>query len=197
MSASPTLTGTVTGAASTWSGNVGIGTTSPAYALDVNGIIRAGANAILCSGCAAGYYQDASNGAYRSILPSSSLSGYYFQSNSGGQTVMYVGLGGGTLGNVGIGTTGPTTALQVNGTVTASSAALGYEIDTANCSNVGSSTWCTAYCTGSKHTLGGACTCSSGYMTWNQVISANSFACITGAACSGTVGTNIVCANIQ
>ena len=37
MSASPTLTGTVTGAASNWSGNVGIGTTNPATTLDVNG----------------------------------------------------------------------------------------------------------------------------------------------------------------
>ena len=35
FSASPTLTGTVTGANSIWSGNVGIGTNSPQYALDV------------------------------------------------------------------------------------------------------------------------------------------------------------------
>jgi hypothetical protein len=37
LSASPTLTGTVTGAASNWSGNVGIGTTSPATKLHVTG----------------------------------------------------------------------------------------------------------------------------------------------------------------
>ena len=40
FSASPTLTGTVTGAASNWSGNVGIGTTAPSNPLSVNGIIQ-------------------------------------------------------------------------------------------------------------------------------------------------------------
>ena len=47
FSASPTLTGTVTGANSNWSGNVGIGTTSPLATLDVAGNISAEGNAIL------------------------------------------------------------------------------------------------------------------------------------------------------
>ena len=40
FAASPTFTGTVTGAASNWSGNVGIGTTAPTSPLTVNGIIE-------------------------------------------------------------------------------------------------------------------------------------------------------------
>ncbi len=36
LSASPTLTGTVTGASSNWSGNVGIGTTTPVVSLDLS-----------------------------------------------------------------------------------------------------------------------------------------------------------------
>ena len=95
----------------TQGGNLGIGTT-PSYALDVNGTIRAGTYALLCTGCLAGYYQDASNGAYRSLNVAGDT-GYYFQSNSGGVTTMYVGLQGTYNGRVGIRTPSPANTLDL------------------------------------------------------------------------------------
>jgi hypothetical protein len=89
-------------------GNVGIGTTSPGYTLDVNGTIRAGSSALLCTNCAAGYYQDTSNGAYRSLGVAGDT-GYYFQNNGGSATTMYIGLQGSYNGVVGIGTSTPWT----------------------------------------------------------------------------------------
>ncbi|HWE48406.1 MAG TPA: tail fiber domain-containing protein [Bryobacteraceae bacterium] len=97
-------------------GNIGIGTTAPQAKLDVagdiraNGTIRAGANAVLGTGIAAGYYQDANNGAYRAF-PNGSA--YYFQSFQGAGTTMFIGLQGTYGGRVGIGTTTPSVPLEV------------------------------------------------------------------------------------
>ncbi len=85
------------------------------------GSVTAGANAILCSSCAAGYYQDGTNGAYRAIVPSSTTTGYYFQGNSGSNNTMYVGLGGTYNGRVGIDNVGPAYALDVAGDARANS----------------------------------------------------------------------------
>ncbi len=102
------------------SGDVGIGTTTPSYPLDVSGdaratgSVRAGSYAVLCSSCSAGYYQDATNGAYRAVVDAATTTGYYFQSNAGATTTMYVGLGGTYDGNVGIGDNSPTQKLDIS-----------------------------------------------------------------------------------
>jgi len=89
------------------------------------GAVRAGASAILSTGGAAGYYQDVTNGAYRAIVASTTTTGYYFQTNAGAATTMYVGLGGTYNGNVGIGTSAPLSALSVGGVGTSSYAIYG------------------------------------------------------------------------
>ncbi len=84
---------------------------------NIDGTVNAGSYAVLGTGINGGYYQDATNGAYRSIVAASTTNGYYFQTNTGAATTMYVGLGGLYNGNVGIGTNTPSTKLEVNGQV--------------------------------------------------------------------------------
>ena len=93
------------------------------------GTIQSGANFIAGTGVSAGYYQDATNGAYRSIVASSTLNGYYFQTNGGGATTMFVGLGGTVNGRVGVGTASPATALHVVGEIVATSEVTAYYSD--------------------------------------------------------------------
>jgi hypothetical protein len=93
------------------------------------GTIQSGASFIAGTGVSAGYYQDATNGAYRSIVASSTLNGYYFQTNGGGATTMFVGLGGTVNGRVGVGTASPATALHVVGEIVATSEVTAYYSD--------------------------------------------------------------------
>jgi hypothetical protein len=83
--------------------------------LYASGKLNLGSYFVAGTNVSAGYYQDATNGAYRSIVTSGD-SGYYFQSNNGGSATTYIGLSGTYAGRVGIGTTSPSTTLDVFGT---------------------------------------------------------------------------------
>lgn len=98
-------------------GNVGIGTGNPAYKLDVNGTGKFGALALIGTGISQGFYQDASNGAYRSL--NNGDNGFYFQNYGGVSTAMFVGLNGPYANRIGIGTVRPQSELAVKGTITA------------------------------------------------------------------------------
>ena len=80
-------------------GNVGIGTTTPAYPLDVNGIGRFSGGVQVGQSITSGLYGDTANLALRTY----SGGGIYFQSAGGSSTPMYIG----SSGNIGIGTTSP------------------------------------------------------------------------------------------
>lgn len=97
--------------------NAGTGTFHATGDGIVDGVVRAGASALMGTNIAGGYYQDATNGAYRSIVSAATTNGYYFQTNNGAATTMYVGLGGTYNGSVGIGTSTPAYRLDVTGSI--------------------------------------------------------------------------------
>jgi hypothetical protein len=112
MSASPTFTGTITGAASNWSGNVGIGTTSPINSLDVYGTTTtAGVGNISARNSATNTAITLET--YNSGVPAGNL-GIIQTANSTGATVQPLSLNP-FGGNVGIGTTSPGATFEVNG----------------------------------------------------------------------------------
>lgn len=93
------------------SGSVGIGTSTPASPLDVNGQIQSnlGLNLDRVSGQTQIYFRE--NGTLRTQLTSNYADGNFYLYHGGANRLVVA-----TSGNVGIGTISPSSTLQVNGT---------------------------------------------------------------------------------
>ena len=95
-------------------GNVGIGTSNPGSTLDVNGSVNSSGNATfggaqIGNGVSTGFHYDGN-------LALRSSGGTYFQNSAGANTWMYIS----SAGNVGIGNSAPTVALDVTGSIKSS-----------------------------------------------------------------------------
>jgi len=99
-------------------GTISSGAITSSGTLSLGSHFQAGTNVL------AGFFQDSANGAYRAIGTSSNR-GFYFQSNAGANTYMYVGLTGTYAGRVGVGTASPAEQFHATGVARVGSLKIG------------------------------------------------------------------------
>ncbi|MCX6104252.1 MAG: hypothetical protein NTY08_00245 [Proteobacteria bacterium] len=94
-------------------------------------------------------------------------------------------------GNVGIGTTAPTAALDVG----TGAVAMGWEVISNTCNNVAAGGSCNATCTGTKKATGGSCACPSAWMPQHSYAAPNYYTCYCQNA--SNIVVSVYCANIR